>query len=180
MESAAVIKLDGESYRHAAARHVVANWLREGCQYDDYHEALGFRWRVNRGGPLFGVIEEVPLVIGCSVSECGFVLAPDECGLTNDDGTTLGYGELAALGKYPDAILDIGIQHKGNVIYGIEICASHPVGLEKAILLEQLDIEVIELSADWVLAQLQRPEGGPGIQPGIVGSFGYDRTRLAA
>ena len=155
-------KFSGESYRHAAARHVFAQWLRNESTYDNYRGAFGLTWRANRGAPYFGVLEEVPIVMGRNCGPYEFVYAPDECGLTHDDGSPLTHDEMKAMGVHPAAILDIGILHKGQVIYGIEIYAKHRVPDRKQDFLRQLDAEVFEVDATWVLGQVEQPLDIPG------------------
>jgi len=43
-------KFSGESYRHAAARHVFAQWLRNESTYDNYRGVFGLTWRADIPG----------------------------------------------------------------------------------------------------------------------------------
>jgi hypothetical protein len=57
------------------------------------------------------------------------------------------------------AIFDLAIAHKGQIKYGIEICHTNPVAEKKIRKLYDLGLEnLIELDAEWILNQIEKPE----------------------
>jgi hypothetical protein len=147
-----MLKLTDESYMHAAARHVLATWLR------DLSKPMGesmatheFPFRPNRGAPWYGVYEEFPLVHGWN--SCGNVMIHDEHELDRPDGSPLSYAEMMARGIVPTVILDVAIASKGNIPRAFEIVHKHYTELEKILYLERCEILVVEVSAEWILRQ---------------------------
>lgn len=135
-------------------------WLRDAAAavgLDNAAHLGSIGWRVNRAGPAWGVWAEYPLCSGM----LGMVW--DECG----DGVDLhpqwslappSLEDLRAVGLMPRAILDIAIQHKGSIAYGIEIVHKHPIDDAKlAYLHYDTCITVIEIPAYWVLGQVGVP-----------------------
>lgn len=68
------------------------------------------------------------------------------------------YAELIDEGTPPVAIVDIALQHKGNIGTAIEIVHKNPISAEKGDVLQTLNLsEVWEIPADWVLRQVKAP-----------------------
>lgn len=72
---ATITRLAGsvESYAHKAAKATLVQWLRDAAAeagHDEYASPFGISWRVNRGGPHWGVWEEYPIDRGGSSLEC--------------------------------------------------------------------------------------------------------------
>ena len=156
-----------ESYQHQFAKRVLAQWLRDEAKKDDLRAKFGpFGWRVNRGGPHYGVWLEYP------ISESGEEVANvwDERGWSEElygesetqETRTPTYAECLKLGITPSVIFDIAIQHKGAIIYGIEIV--HKNGLDER-KLRKLDaiykayrhFEVYAADAVWIMHQIGVP-----------------------
>lgn len=68
------------------------------------------------------------------------------------------YEELGSIGLCPRVILDIAIQHKGAISYGIEIVHKHDLTSEKREFLRTAFFPTIVLSAGWVLSQVEVPQ----------------------
>lgn len=148
-----------ESYAHKAAKEVVATWFRAAAtgHEDDYVEMLGFSWRVNRGGPHFGVHLEYPIL----ADGTGVELVWDEV-LTELDEPPPSYADLIGRGTPPAAILDVAVQHKGMVILGIEIVHKNPPSVKKQRFLHSTGIgNLLVLPARWVLGQIKPPNAVP-------------------
>lgn len=173
-----------ESYKHKAAKAVVVEWLRTAAKavgYDNYADLAGIGWRVNRGAPCWGVWDEYPIARDPKGHIVGESLVWDETGWerdiaragNNDCDCDLNeicshrvihrapsYDELRSLGYSPIVILDVAVQHKGCITYGIEIVHRHDVDDQKAALLEEHggDICVLTVDAEWVLRQVAPPK----------------------
>jgi len=159
-----------ESYKHKFAKTVLVSWLREiaGAKSADAVKLEPLSWRVNRGGPHFGVWEEYPFAIDSENRLWGDSLVWDE---TGDWGDAPGgshpdfkwtlrpptYDELIAMKLLPVCIFDVAIQHKGSIIYGIEVVHRNPVSAEKVAYFKRIHAEVYEISADWILSRVHRP-----------------------
>lgn len=148
-----------ESYAHKAAKTVVAGWLRSWSaatpDYGYVANPWGLSWRPNRGLPTGGIYEECPILSdGTGILPCW-----DEV-VDTPEGLPPTYDELIALGTPPVAVIDIAIQHKGYVAYGIEIVFKHPLtDKKKRILWDFPDrFGLLAIPADWVLNQIGIPE----------------------
>jgi hypothetical protein len=147
-----------ESYAHKAAKAVVVGWLREGAAeaggWDQYANVAGISWRVNRGAPHFGVWEEYPLIMRGD----GHYTAWDEVS-QKYEGRPPSYEELIEKNTRPSVIVDIAIQHKGQISACIEIAHKHPLSPIKLMRLSEMGMyDVLEIPARWVLAQVGRPK----------------------
>jgi hypothetical protein len=66
--------------------------------------------------------------------------------------------ELLLIGHRPEIILDIACQSKGVIKFGIEVVHKNPVSVEKEQILSKCGFPVIEIPAQWVLAQVGVPD----------------------
>lgn len=187
-----------ESYKHKAAKAVVLGWLREAAAdvgYDRGAAAVGLSWRVNRHGPHWGIWPEYPVardpdghLIGDSpvwdetdwwVDLPGFVCRCEpfvlcECG----PGRPPTYDELVALRYRPQVIFDIAVQHKGALLYGIEIVHTSAPSAAKIEALQGLACDTYVVSAEWVLRQVGRPRRLAVVDAyGAAASLDCDRLR---
>jgi hypothetical protein len=148
-----------ESYAHRMAKLVVVGWLRDSArgredQYVD--DPLGINWRVNRGPPLFGVYEECPILAdGTGILPCWDETWSNELGAPPPT-----FKDLVKAGTPPIAILDIAVQHKGQVSCGIEIVHKNPPTQKKLDLLYALPDppKLLVIPASWILRQVGVPK----------------------
>lgn len=149
-----------ESYAHKAAKDIVVKWLRDAAKRageDSYVRFDGIVWRRNRDAPHYGVWTEYPVMDNGS----GILPVWDEIDDRWDDRPPT-FRELASCGQPPGAILDIAIQHKGSIQFGIEIHHKHAVSQGKVDFLRRSDLgRLIELPASWVLGQVRVPNRIP-------------------
>lgn len=153
-----------ESYKHKFAKETLAGWFREISDLDEYVGLSPIRWRVNRGGPNFGVWTEYPIclnnkndIVGRSAwDEEHFYSWMPEGVEFNDRPPT--YDETIKLGLLPIAILDVAIQHKGYIVYGIEVVHRNDVSKIKFEYLNRIGIPIYRVDADWVLSRVKRPD----------------------
>lgn len=147
-----------ESYAHRSAKDVLATWLREcGAEvgYDGLATLGDLAWRVNLGAPSFGIWTEFPILRDGT----GAIRVWDEI----DDRWLRApptFDGVVALGYRPAAILDVAIQHKGQIAYGIEIKHKHGCDARRAAFLRQW-MGVVEIPSAWVLGQVCRPTDIP-------------------
>jgi len=165
-----------ESFAHKTAKTLVAEWLRSAAQKageDHYANLSPFSWRVNRAGPYWGIWEEYPLINHDDPivwDEAGYELPPS-------------FSELKKLGIPPAVILDIAIQHKGRIMYGVEIVNKNPPSEQKRFFLDCCDFPVYLVKSSWVLAQVRMPKAikfyevisGNGAPPSFPGLWCEDR-----
>lgn len=138
----------GESYQHAAARTVFLKWLNDIDKTSPYSVKFGpFEWRGR-------VWEEFPFVKGVSEPLQNFW-----------DSKAPSYEELILNKLKPVAIVDIAIEHKGMIIYAIEIVHKHDISKLKIDRLKSLrrcfDLEIWRVEAHWILAQVGMPSSFP-------------------
>lgn len=153
-----------ESYKHKFAKDVLAAWLREvAAPYEN--EWIGFepiRWRVNRGAPHYGVWTEYPICIDSRNHLVGDTSVWDEFadqyfGAHKDEPPT--YEECVAAKLLPICIFDVAIQHKGSIIYGLEVVHKNKPSDLKLQYLDRLNYtQVYTIDADWILSRTKRPE----------------------
>lgn len=162
-----------ESYAHRAAKEVFAGWLREvAAAAAGYASLGGISWRVNRGGPHWGVWLEYPIMPGRGWGgPDGLVW--DESSFPGSSGCLLDspwrmrpptFDEcIQHYGSAPQWIVDIAIQHKGTISTVIEIVHKHPPSPTKIKALAECVTasEVWVIPARWVLGQVRRPESIP-------------------
>lgn len=153
--------VDRESYAHKAAKEILAGWLRDQAvnhaNPDSEWACLPpVSWRSNRTNG--GVWIEYP------VCPCGagynpvwdeYDGDPEEPEFGDAPPT---YERCIEMGLVPEYVLDIALQHKGVVCTAIEVVWRHPTPLSKRLDLEHRGIEVIEVSAYWILSQLGKPK----------------------
>jgi hypothetical protein len=149
-----------ESYMHRAAKEVMAGWLREAAAeagHDEYAQMGPLSWRVNRPGPGWGVWEEYPFTHARGGSE----VWDEEFG--DDELSRPWESELPPvadgriLGEKVASVADIAIQHKGCIIWAVEIVHKHPCPIHKRAFYDHHYIGLIEVRASWVMRQTKRP-----------------------
>lgn len=150
-----MIKDSHESYAHHTAKTIFAGWLRtaaENAGYDEYANFAGIEWRVNRPSPLWGVYEEYPLLHDDSVvwDEQGYAIPPT-------------YKEMKKNFKGDFKIADIVVQHKGSIIYVIEIVHKNALSQEKEDFYNSMLVrpKIIVIPTHWILGQIGIPQSIP-------------------
>lgn len=166
-----------ESYKHKAAKAVVIGWLRAAAAaagYDGSATTCNLSWRVNRRGPEWGVWDEYPIALDPDGTRVGDRLLWDETDWWQGAWSTPcvcepfilcecrpyrppSYEALLAMRYRPLAILDIAVQHKGAILYGIEIVHTSAPSAEKVAILDDLACQTLVLDAEWVLRQVAPP-----------------------
>jgi hypothetical protein len=146
-----------ESYKHKFAKQVLVSWLREEAEIagHDNEASLGscIGWRVNRREPYWGVWEEYPIC-----KDVGLDNVWDEGWGGKFKFVIPTYEELIALNMPPLAILDIAIQEKGRIAYGIEVIHKNYISRKKGIRIFTLEsLKVYQIDADWILNQVKKP-----------------------
>lgn len=140
------------------------------------------RWRVNRGEPHYGVWTEYPIghrgghgpvwdetFIPCpkctEENPCEYDRANDEEVKKHEarhypfmEGPPSFDWYTGMFHEAPTVVFDVCIQHKGSVVTAIEVTNKHPVTPEKQARVQELGINLYEMSADWILAQVGRPD----------------------
>lgn len=145
-----------ESYMHRAAKEVVVRWLREAAAeagHDNYANVGGLIWRVNRGGPAWGIWQEYPFT-------------PEKFSEVWDERLGMEFFQDAppspewclANGFSLACVADVAVQHKGLIKAVVEITHCHPVSEAKRDFYSDHHIAVWEVDASWVLRQTGRPE----------------------
>ena len=158
-----------ESFLHKAAKELVADWLRVADKYDDCGDfwdisALRFQWRAPKTDLIDNVYLEYPVVCDPPLdwrSEQNVFghQAWWQClGFTDDPNRPPTYEECVRLGARPDCVIDIAVLDQSAIKYAIEIVHTSPVSYRKARLLSDLGIQVVCVSAEWVMRQSRRPE----------------------
>ena len=155
-----------ESYKHKFAKSVLAGWLREPSEI-----LPPFSWRSNRGAPNYGVWEEYPFCLDENNQLIGNEPVWDELDwgiphnlkalqdVRNFNDTPPTYEELIAAKLLPIVIFDIALQHKGQVIYGIEVVHRNDVSALKLEYLKRINLcGVYRVDADWILSRCARPK----------------------
>lgn len=112
---------DRATYAHDAAKQVLLEWLRAPAreQGADAVHVGGLSWRVNRGGPRYGVLPDYPFVEGhvdgdsYCWDEHGW--SEDLQGLDHDLPPPVSL--LHSLGIIPSFIANIAVQGKGKATY---------------------------------------------------------------
>ena len=149
-----------ESYAHKAAKAVFAGWLEEVADTSDGGwvcfgaPSACISWRpgqvwteypLAKANPRFNPPEREGFYpVWREVSPAWSCRPPT-------------FGELAALGQAPEFIFDIAIEHKGRLLYAIEIVHKHPPGDKKIRVCRELGIELVVVPAAWVLGQVGVP-----------------------
>lgn len=142
-----IIHRKGESYQHAAARTVFKSWLDTSEESSGDYQSFGpFNWRGR-------VWEEFPFIKDTSEPVQNMLnYAPS-------------YEEMKAYGVSPIAVADIAIEHKGMIIYAIEIVHKHDISNWKIARLKKLrhalEMEIWRVEAHWILGQIGKPESFP-------------------
>jgi len=147
-----------ESHAHRHAKELILLWLRieaAAAGYDGLADFCDVSWRVNRPGPHFGVWTEYPVLSN------GLGIEPvwdEQNEVWRSRPPT--FDEIRERDEYPAVILDIAIQHKGRIAFGIEIAHKHRRGPSKIEFLRD-QLTLIEIPAYWVLGQVDRPTSIP-------------------
>lgn len=147
-----------ESYKHKHAKAILSGWLRDGAVFDDYTSLAPLSWRVNRGAPHFGIWEEYPIAKN-GRDWIGIWPVWDEYGDDWQERPPT-YAELSDLGMPPSVIFDVAVQHKGSLIFGIEIVHRHGITPRKSRLLREFGpfLQVYTIPAEWIMCQVGKPE----------------------
>ena len=156
---------ENESYKHKAAKEVLKEWFY-GCGW------LGdISCEVNRK---CGVYLEYPIVndenydsvnyiwdeILCHPNEPIIMEKQSEDYVRPDEFAEYvpTYEDCVKLGIYPKRVVDVVLPHKGTPWWFIEICHTNPTSKEKIEELQSLGVRnLIEIDADWILNQTNRP-----------------------
>jgi len=163
-----------ESYKHKFAKLTLARWLREAGATETGLSPIS--WRPNRGAPHYGVWIEYPFCLDAQNQLIGDCPVWDETGSDPIAGCyTFGgdnspwaarpptYDEVLTMGLFPIAILDVAIQHKGCIAYGLEVVHRHDISPLKAEYLRRIVDSggcfcgVYRIDADWILSRTARP-----------------------
>lgn len=167
-----LMKGDDESYKHAAARTVVAHWIneieatRDGTTVvfdlvrEDGRKPYSSRevyWRRNRGA-----LVEVPVAIYDVIQGHETTYAWDEgCGPrwpSLEYGRVPTYKQCIDLGIEIAMIFDVAVYHKGTIAFAIEVRHRHAVDERKGAMIEAFGAPVFEMEAEWILRQVRRPD----------------------
>jgi hypothetical protein len=152
----------GESYQHAAARTVFVEWLRIKCGH------FGpFMWRSDNGAVYeeFPFIKDISEPIGHSwaYNQLEWIYKHKLIEIKNPPIPS--YDELIAADVYPIAIADVAIEHKGMIVYAIEIVHKNDISEEKIAKLLKLNacvgLEIWRVEAHWILSQIGLPNSFP-------------------
>lgn len=156
-----------ESFAHIEAKRLLLTWLREAAATAgrDEYACLGLRqaeddkdgidWRVNRSGPHWGVWPEYPVL----ADGTGIERVWDEIS-ERWNARPPTYDEVIRSGNRPMAVLDIAIQHKGQVVYAIEVVHKHRCDPRKIGFLRPR-LTLLEIPAYWALGQVGTPTAIP-------------------
>ncbi len=142
-----------ESYAHRLSKRLLRTWLRRAARSGGYDNAAKFgdvEWRVNRGAPSWGVWEEYPFyredyTVWDEVSDDWLCRPP----------------RLDELDHPPVCVVDIAVQHKGAIIYAIEIKHKHAIEEWKREFLLDHVSAIYEIPSRWILGQIRKPNGIP-------------------
>lgn len=162
-----------ESYKHLFAKDTLAGWFREISSHDEYVGIAPVRWRVNRPGPNFGIWTEYPICIDSKNEIVGIDPVWDESprwGYAEDGIAALprggerppSYQEVIGMGLTPVLIFDVAVQHKGNIIYALEVVHRNDISATKLDYIHRArsrsnSLEVYTIDADWILSRTKRP-----------------------
>lgn len=148
------MKDKNESFQHHAAKQLFASWLRQTAEPagDAWVDFCGIAWRVNRGAPHYGVMEEYPLTI----SQATVWDEQDVFFMKNEWPT---YEWMKRNSKEKFRIADIAIQHKGWITEIIEIVHKSDVSSEKLDFYRQQAFHpaVYAIPAQWIMGQVTIP-----------------------
>jgi hypothetical protein len=142
---------------HYYAKEVIQEWLISAWRFNQKHsydnKLFIFDWKINCCDPNYGIRLEYPILSK---------LRPD--------GTKMVLGTDTVWTEYPDferltegikveAVLDVALIEDKRVKYGIEVVHKHVCSKRKRLFLKEecKDMEVYEISAEWVLGQVRRP-----------------------
>lgn len=146
-----------ESYQHLFAKRLLVQWLREAAEESSSPIATlpPFKWQINGPKPIYAVWEEYPV---CDESITSVWCERDDA--YHERPPT--YEECLSLGLVPEVIFDIAVQHKGAIVYGIEVVHKNDISPEKMRRLQGYygvePIEVYRVEAGWIMSQVKRPE----------------------
>lgn len=122
---------------------------------DRHADFAGLSWRVNRGPASWGVWEEYPVLSdGRGLGDVWDEVSP-KWGARPPT-----FSELVNVDKSVLCIIDIAIQHKGQIVFAIEVVHKHPSTLSKVNFLRDR-LTLLEIPAYWILGQVDRPTSIP-------------------
>jgi len=155
-------RLSCESYSHKFAKAVVTEWIRHAAaNADDAGVAVAMDdipWHVSRDAPTWGVFNEYP-ILPCATGVDPTWPAIDRRWREAPPSAR----ELTRMLTWPAAIIDVAIEDRGMISYCLEITHGNPLSDEKVDFLWNVGIHrIIELPAQWVLAQIEPPKYLPG------------------
>jgi hypothetical protein len=174
-------KMGIESYKHQFAKATLAQWFREIAAVDEDRGTnklmfKNFYWRVNRGAPHYGIWVEYPVALDNQNRIVGFDPVWDEDSRWGFEGTEDGecialeragrpptYEEVIELGLTPILIFDVAIQHKGSIIYALEVVHRNGISETKLDYINRARtscncLQVHTIDADWILSRIKRPD----------------------
>ena len=157
---------ENESYKHKMSKEVLKKWFYGGDIIGD----VGCRCPNRMSGVWF----EYPIVKTDNYNSIDYnwdeILTnpkiPKEMmmGAPSDEYYNLQseyvptYDECISLGIYPKRVIDVVLTHKGRPEWFIEICHKNPTSQEKINELEMLGVRnLIEIDAEWIMKQTQKP-----------------------
>jgi len=164
-----VRKEKGETGLHAAARHIMLEWLRGAAARAGRDGCATFgplSWSVNRPEPKWGVFDEYPIIecmcYGCVPVWDEYPAWPMRPPVIVKQGIIPTRSELARAGAPPLAVVDIAIQHKGMISDVIEIVYTSDLTETKlAILSDRARLRVWRADAEWVVKHVDDPQEFP-------------------
>lgn len=143
-----------ESHAHRQAKRLLVKWLREAAAaagHDGHADFCNLSWRVNRHRPHWGVWVEYPVL----ADGTGITTVWDEIS-ENWRRRPPMRDELIERHLDPTCIIDIAIQHKGQIAFAIEVVHKHACDPRKIGFLRDR-LTLLEIPAYWVLGQVDRP-----------------------
>jgi len=130
---------------------------------DLYHATDEYEaWRITHNKPIYEYMKDsnsINTLFDEEWDECvGYKMIDGDCLETNNNPVPT-YQQCRKNNFKVVAILDIAVQHKGQIYQGIEICHKNPVSDQKIKKLKDMGLNsLVEIDADWVLNQVGIPE----------------------
>lgn len=159
-------KPNNESYKYKCAKEIFKQWCE--TKQSDYnwskfeiYNNKSICWRSNRSENAW---LEYPIVVNKNKHINSIDMNWDEIwdGNVNSNFVPT-YDECTKIGLNPVAVIDIVLTHKGSPTCFVEICHTNPVSKRKENILKKLinasnvEIDLIEIDAEWILKQTTIP-----------------------